>query len=66
MSHSTDHAVVQLVDQITESYENSKYTLGVFTDLSIAFDTVDHSILLKKLELYGIKDRFQGWVKNYL
>ena len=45
--HSTDHAVLQLVDQITESFENTKYTLGVFIDLSKAFDTVDRSVLLK-------------------
>ena len=64
--HSTDHAVVQLVDQITESFENNKYTLGVFIDLSKAFDTVDHSILLKKLGLYGLTDRNHGWVKSYL
>ena len=51
--HSTDHAVVQLGDQITESFENNKYTLGVFINLSKAFGTVDHSILLKKLELHG-------------
>ena len=63
--HSTDHTVVQLVDQITESFENSKYTLGVFIDLSKAYDTVDHSIL-KKLELYGITDRNRGWLKSYL
>ena len=31
--HSTDHALVQLVDQIIESFENNKYTLGVFIDL---------------------------------
>ena len=47
--HSTDHDVVQLVDQITESFENNKYTLAVFIELSKVLDTVDHSILLKKL-----------------
>ena len=64
--HSTDHAVVQLADQIIESFENNKYTLGVFIDLSKAFDSVDHSFLLKKLEIYGITERNHGWVKSYL
>ena len=64
--HSTEHAIVQLIDQILESFEYNKYTLGVFIDLSKAFDTVDDSILLKKLELYGVTDRNHSWFKNYL
>ena len=64
--HSTEHAIVQLVDQILKSFECNKYTLGVFINLSKAFDTIDHSILLKKLELYGVTDQNHSWFKNYL
>ena len=46
--HSTDHAIVHLVDQIYESFENDNYILGVFIDLFKVFDTADHSVLLKK------------------
>ena len=49
--HLTEHAIVQLVDQVLEFFEHNKYTLGVFIDLFKAFDTVDHLMLLKKLEL---------------
>ena len=63
--HSTEHAIAQLVDQIYEAFEKNEYTLGVFIDLPKAFDTVDHSILLRKLELYGITDRNYAWIKSY-
>ena len=64
--HSTEHAIAQLVDQIYEAFEKNEYTLGVFIDLSKAFDTVDHSLLLRKLELYGTTDRNYTWIKSYL
>ena len=64
--HSTDHAIVHLVDQIYESFENHNYTLGVFIDLSKAFATVDHSRLLKKLEMYGVNTTNLAWFASYL
>ena len=64
--YSTDHAITQLADQVYEAFEKNEYTLGVFIDLSKAFDTVDHSVLLRKLELYGITDRNYAWIKKCL
>ena len=48
MRHSPEHAILQLVEHINQSFEKNEFTLGVFADLSKAFDTVDHQILLKK------------------
>ena len=64
--HSTEYAVVQLVDQIYESFENDNYTVGIFINLSKAFDTIDHTIPLKKLEIYGITGANLVWFKSYL
>ena len=67
-NHSTDHAVVSLVNDITNAINSDLYTIGVFIDLLKAFDTdtVDHDILLSKLEHYGIKDTALLWFKDYL
>ena len=64
--HSTDHAILQLVDQIHNNFEQNYFTLGVFIDLSKAFDTVDHNILLKEIEINGIVGKNLKWFKNYL
>ena len=44
--HSTDHAFLELIDQICECFDEKKYFLGLFVDLSIAFDTENHKILI--------------------
>ena len=64
--HSTEHAIIHLIDQINNNFENNEYTVGVFIDLSKAFDTVDHQILLKKLNLYGINGSNFHWFESCL
>ena len=51
--HSTFHALLQLVDQIYESFERNEYRIGIFIALCKAFDADDHNILLKKLEIWA-------------
>ena len=65
-TYSISDAIVQLVDKTFVSFEKEQFTLKVFIDLSKAFDTVDHSILLKKLKLYCITDKNLAWFQSYL
>ena len=61
--HSTDHALIKLIDSIYDSFNQNKYSLGVFIDLSKAFDAVDHNILIDKLNFYGIKNNSLKWFR---
>ena len=63
---STQQAIIELKDKITTAIEQNKYTIGIFLDLSKAFDTVDYGILDSKLEHHGIRGIALTWFKNYL
>ena len=54
------------MNQITEAFSQGKYTLGIFLDLSKAFNTVNHNILLEKLKAYGIQSENLKWFRSYL
>ena len=64
--HSTNLATIELMTKILQAIDNNEYTIGVFLDLAKAFDTVNHEILLTKLEHYGIRGIALEWFKNYL
>ena len=65
-NHSTEYAALEFVDRIAKDLEAKKVPLSVFIDLSKAFDTLDHGILLKKLKYYGIKGTALKWFESYL
>ena len=57
---------IELIEETTNSIDKSKYAVGIFIDLKKAFDTINHEILINKLEQYGIRGLALGWVGSYL
>ena len=64
--HSTYMALLEMQDKISDSLDKNEFAMGIFFDLSKAFDTVNHTILLGKLEHYGIRGMAQQWLQHYL
>src|SRR6218665_2944796 len=64
--HSTYMAVMEMYDKISEAMEENHFSMGVFFDLSKAFYTVNHEILLSKLEHYGVRGVCLDWITDYL
>ena len=64
--YSTIHALINLTESIRQTLDEGSFGCGIFVDLQKAFDTVDHKILLHKLEYYGIRGVCNDWFKSYL
>ena len=63
---STEHALTELANRRRDSFNENKYSLGVFIDLSKTFDVVNHNILLKNLKPYGMENNNLKWFTSYL
>ena len=64
--HSTSMALLHMINDITEGLDNKLFRIGIFIDLSKAFHTVDHKLLIRKLNHYGIRGTALQWFIEYL
>ena len=64
--HSTGHATIELVDRIHKTLDTGELPIAIFLDLSKAFDMINHTILLEKLQKYGLNSTALKWFSSYL
>ena len=65
-AHSTEHAVLELIDRVVNDMDKGANPFSIFIDLSKAFDCLDHDILLDKLKFYGLSENAVLLLRNYL
>ena len=65
-NHSCEQAIGQVIGTLIKNIENQLYSACILLDLSKAFDTIEHRILLQKLEVYGIRGNVLAWFDSYL
>lgn len=65
-NHTTTMALLHAIETCYREIDKNNYVLGIFFDLQKAFDTVDHNILLDKLQNYGIRGLMHKWITSYL
>ena len=58
--------LLKLIDDISNEVNNTIYSVGIFIDLSKAFDTIDHSLLIQTLQHYGVRGIVADWFVSYL
>ena len=64
--YSTTQALINLTESIRQTLDEGRFGCGIFVDLQKEFDTVDHKILLHKLDFYEIRGVCNDWSKSYL
>ena len=64
--YSTNQALIEITENIHKALDTDQRARGVFVDLKKAFDTVNHNILVDKLNHYGVRNKESDWFKSYL
>ena len=64
--YSTQYAMLSIIDKIQSAIDYRSTSCGIFLDFSKAFDTVNHDVLVKKLEYYGVCGIVNDWFVSYL